>query len=142
MVHPGSLHGGAPVDADFPSRHTLVFRFFADDATLLPLPDHGDSGYTPGGVLFLEVMAPLKAGDPLRAPSSPCDVCERLASGWFQSDCALNRSGLLASVVLNVASQHTDGASRRTTWNRTGVASITESGISSRGPFPLTTILA
>jgi ectoine hydroxylase-related dioxygenase (phytanoyl-CoA dioxygenase family) len=69
VVHPGSLHGGAPVDADFPSRHTLVFRFFGDDATFRPLPDHSDSGYTPGGVLFLDDMAPLKAGDPLRGPS-------------------------------------------------------------------------
>ena len=28
-----------------------------------------NSGYTPGGVLFLEEMARLKAGDPLRAPT-------------------------------------------------------------------------
>lgn len=69
VVHPGSLHGGAPVDADFPSRHTLVFRFFGDDATFAPLPDRSDAGYTPGGVLFLEEMALLKAGDPLRGAS-------------------------------------------------------------------------
>ena len=69
VVHPGALHGGAPVDADFPARHTLVFRFFGDDATFHPLPDQSVSGYTPAGVLFLDEMAPLRAGDPLRAPS-------------------------------------------------------------------------
>lgn len=69
VVHPGALHGGAPVDADFPERHTLVFRFFGDDATFQPLPDHSNAGYQPGGVLFLEEMAALKAGDPLRSPT-------------------------------------------------------------------------
>jgi ectoine hydroxylase-related dioxygenase (phytanoyl-CoA dioxygenase family) len=69
VLHPGCLHGGAPVDPDFPARHTLVFRFFGDDATFHPLPDRSDSGYTPAGVLFLEEMAALKAGDPLRAPT-------------------------------------------------------------------------
>ncbi|RFQ17709.1 phytanoyl-CoA dioxygenase, partial [Pseudomonas sp. ATCC 13867] len=28
VLHPGSLHGGAPVDETFPNRHTFVFRFF------------------------------------------------------------------------------------------------------------------
>jgi ectoine hydroxylase-related dioxygenase (phytanoyl-CoA dioxygenase family) len=69
VVHPSALHGGAPVDAAFPERHTLVFRFFGDDATFHPLPDHSDAGYTPGGVLFLDEMARLAAGDPLRAPT-------------------------------------------------------------------------
>lgn len=39
LLHPHSLHGGAAVDADFPERHTLVFRFFGDDATFRELPD-------------------------------------------------------------------------------------------------------
>lgn len=69
VLHPGSLHGGAPVDADFPSRHTLVFRFFGDDATFRPLPANSRSGYTPDGVLFLDEMAPLKPGDAFRSPS-------------------------------------------------------------------------
>ena len=38
FVHPGALHGGAPVDAATPDRHTLVLRFFGDDATYDPLP--------------------------------------------------------------------------------------------------------
>jgi hypothetical protein len=67
--HPGALHGGAPVDAAFPERHTLVFRFFGDDATFRPLPDHSDACYGPGGVLFVEEMAALKAGDPFRSPT-------------------------------------------------------------------------
>jgi len=69
VLHPGSLHGGAPVDAAFPARHTLVFRFFGDDATFRPLPENSRSGYTPDGVLFLEEMAPLKPGDPFRSPA-------------------------------------------------------------------------
>lgn len=69
IVHPGSLHGGAPVDAAFPERHTLVFRFFGDDATFRPLPDHSNAGYPPGGVLFTEEMATLTAGAPFRHPT-------------------------------------------------------------------------
>ena len=66
---PGALHGGAPVDPAFPERHTLVFRFFGDDATFRPLPDHSDAGFGSGGILFVEEMAALKAGDHLRSPS-------------------------------------------------------------------------
>lgn len=69
VIHPGSLHGGAPVDADFPDRHTLVFRFFGDDATFRPLPEHSDSGYARNGVLFVEEMARLNAGEPFRSPT-------------------------------------------------------------------------
>jgi hypothetical protein len=68
VIHPGSLHGGAPVDADFPDRHTLVFRFFGDDATFRPLPEHSDSGYGTVGILFPDEMATLKAGEPFRVP--------------------------------------------------------------------------
>ena len=67
-IHPGSLHGGAPVDADFPDRHTLVFRFFGDDATFRPLPEHSDSGFARNGILFREEMARLRAGEPFRSP--------------------------------------------------------------------------
>lgn len=68
VVHPGALHGGAPVDAAFPERHTLVFRFFGDDATFQPLPDHSDAGYARNGVLFVEEMAAMNPGDPFRSP--------------------------------------------------------------------------
>jgi len=65
-----ALHDdGAVLDDAFPERHTLVFRFFGDDATFRPLPDHSDAGYGPGGVLFVEEMAALKAGDPFRSPT-------------------------------------------------------------------------
>lgn len=68
IVHPASLHGGAPVDEVFPARHTLVFRFFGDDATFAPLPENSVSGIPPAGFLFIEEMMKLKAGDPLRSP--------------------------------------------------------------------------
>lgn len=32
LVHPSSLHGGAPVDESFGERRTLVLRYFGDDA--------------------------------------------------------------------------------------------------------------
>lgn len=38
VLHPGSLHGGGQVDADFPDRHTLVLRFFGDKCRYEPLP--------------------------------------------------------------------------------------------------------
>jgi ectoine hydroxylase-related dioxygenase (phytanoyl-CoA dioxygenase family) len=68
VIHPGSLHGGAPVDADFPERHTLVFRFFGDDATFRPLPEYSVSGFARNGILFQEEMAALNPGDPFRSP--------------------------------------------------------------------------
>ena len=39
VLHSGSLHGGAPVDAGCPTRHTLVLRFFGDDLRYRPFPD-------------------------------------------------------------------------------------------------------
>lgn len=69
VVHPAALHGGAPVDANFPERHTLVFRFFGDDATFQPLPYPSNSGFGPGGLIFADEMATLKAGDPFRHPT-------------------------------------------------------------------------
>lgn len=38
VFHPHCLHGGAPVDANFPERHTLVLRFFGDDCFYRTLP--------------------------------------------------------------------------------------------------------
>ncbi|MFD2646109.1 phytanoyl-CoA dioxygenase family protein [Pseudomonas japonica] len=69
LLHPGSLHGGAPVDASFPRRRTFVFRFFGDDATFQPLPAHSDAGYPQQGVLFTEELEPLSAGAPFRHPT-------------------------------------------------------------------------
>lgn len=69
LLHPGSLHGGAPVDEDFPSRRTFVFRFFGDDATFSPLPAHSDAGYPPQGVLFSKQLEHLVAGAPFRHPT-------------------------------------------------------------------------
>ncbi|MBL8554560.1 MAG: phytanoyl-CoA dioxygenase family protein [Phenylobacterium sp.] len=68
ILHPASLHGGAPVDAAFPNRHTLVLRFFGDDATFSPLPDESRSGYARDGVLFKNEMSALEPGAPFRAP--------------------------------------------------------------------------
>lgn len=68
VLHPGSLHGGAPVDAAFPDRHTLVLRFFGDDATFSPLPEQSRSGYARNGTLFKKEMAALDAGAPFRSP--------------------------------------------------------------------------
>jgi hypothetical protein len=68
VIHPGVLHGGAPVDPAFPERHTLVFRFFGDDATFRALPDHSDAGYARNGILFEEEMAKLNTGDSFRLP--------------------------------------------------------------------------
>lgn len=69
VFHPGSLHGGGPVDASFPERHTLVFRFFGDDATFKPLPERSNAGYARNGVLFVDEMAALHPGDPFRSPT-------------------------------------------------------------------------
>jgi ectoine hydroxylase-related dioxygenase (phytanoyl-CoA dioxygenase family) len=69
VIHPGSLHGGAPVDAAFPERHTLVLRFFGDDATFSPLPERSAAGYARNGVLFVDEMAALNAGEPFRSPT-------------------------------------------------------------------------
>ncbi len=67
FLHPRSLHGGAPVDADCPTRHTLVMRFFGDDATFRELPTC-PTDYARNGMLFREEMASLKQGEPFRRP--------------------------------------------------------------------------
>ncbi|WP_028932376.1 phytanoyl-CoA dioxygenase family protein [Pseudonocardia spinosispora] len=66
-LHPRSLHGGAGVDAACPDRHTLVLRFFGDDATFRALPDV-NRDFARNGVLFVEEMAKLNPGDPFRSP--------------------------------------------------------------------------
>ena len=38
VLHSGSLHGGAPLSTDCPTRHTLVLRFFGDQLFYRPLP--------------------------------------------------------------------------------------------------------
>lgn len=68
VLHPAALHGGAPVDASFQDLHTIVFRFFGDDATFHSLPGESISGFTEAGVLFVEHLSALKHGDPFRAP--------------------------------------------------------------------------
>lgn len=68
LLHPGSLHGGAPVDENFPDRHTLVLRFFGDDSMFRALPSKSRSGYTPAGALHLEHIEHLKDGEPYRSP--------------------------------------------------------------------------
>jgi ectoine hydroxylase-related dioxygenase (phytanoyl-CoA dioxygenase family) len=68
VVHPGALHGGAPVDGECPNRHTLVLRFFGDDATFRPLPGKSRSGFSRAGVLHLEHIAHLERGDAYRSP--------------------------------------------------------------------------
>lgn len=68
MLHPHCLHGGAPVNAATPNRHTLVLRFFGDDATFRALPEESRSGYPRQGILFSEELAHLKEGDAFRAP--------------------------------------------------------------------------
>ena len=68
LLHPGTLHGGAPVDESFKDRHTLVLRFFGDDARFHALPSRSRSGFTEAGVLFLDHISQLKTGEPFRAP--------------------------------------------------------------------------
>ncbi|MBF6986582.1 phytanoyl-CoA dioxygenase family protein [Cupriavidus sp. IK-TO18] len=67
FLHPRSLHGGAAVDAACPTRHTLVLRFFGDDATFRALP-MSNPRYARNGPLFREEMARLNEGEPFRSP--------------------------------------------------------------------------
>ena len=68
MLHPHCLHGGAPVDVGCPNRHTLVLRFFGDDATCRLLPKDSISHTPRHGFLPIEGLADLKDGEPFRAP--------------------------------------------------------------------------
>jgi ectoine hydroxylase-related dioxygenase (phytanoyl-CoA dioxygenase family) len=67
MLHPRSLHGGAPVDAATPDRRTLVLRFFGDDAIFQDLP-HGADFKFYGARMQEHVFGGLKDGDPMRSP--------------------------------------------------------------------------
>ncbi|MET9297129.1 phytanoyl-CoA dioxygenase family protein [Streptomyces sp. NPDC003077] len=67
VLHPRALHGGAHVDAACPDRHTLVLRFFGDDATFRPLPE-SNKHFARNGALFVEEMAKLRPGEPFRSP--------------------------------------------------------------------------
>lgn len=66
MLHPNSLHGGAPVDLETPKRRTLVLRFFGDDAIFQPLGVE-DSFKFLGDDLFETAFGGLEPGDPLRS---------------------------------------------------------------------------
>jgi len=68
VLHPGALHGGAPVGAAFPDRHTLVLRFFGDDSRFRALPGKSLAGYEAAGTLFLDEINHLREGDLFRAP--------------------------------------------------------------------------
>ena len=63
LFHPGVLHGGAPVDASCPNRHTLALRFFGDDVTYRPIPWDGAFVYE----LRAEDEPPLREGEPYRS---------------------------------------------------------------------------
>jgi hypothetical protein len=64
VFHSGTLHGGAPVTPDCPTRHTLVLRFFGDQLFYRPLP----SGAAPDFVYDLRELNDdsLAPGDPYR----------------------------------------------------------------------------
>ena len=70
MVRPFALHGAAPTDAQTPDRHTMVLRFFGDDAVYSPLPhtevktDFGGMREEAGSWAFLQSREP---GAPFRA---------------------------------------------------------------------------
>ncbi len=66
FLHPHALHGGASVDKKTPTRHTLVLRFFGDDATFRPLP-MAKPRYARNGPYFIEHMSKLNEGDLFRA---------------------------------------------------------------------------
>ena len=68
LLHPHCLHGGEPVDEDTPDRHTIVFRFFGDDATFRPMPDQEGHPFSRNGLLYADEMAKLEPGDPFRSP--------------------------------------------------------------------------
>tara|TARA_B100000427_G_scaffold300373_1_gene282714 strand:- start:2052 stop:2888 length:837 start_codon:yes stop_codon:yes gene_type:complete len=63
FFHPYALHGGGPTDEQTPNRHTMVLRFFGDDAVYSPLPH---TNFNNGGGMwsFLESVEP---GAPFRS---------------------------------------------------------------------------
>lgn len=66
MLHPATLHGGAPVDGETPTRRTLVLRFFGDDAVFQPLGVEDRYKFL-GDELFEAAFGGLAPGDPLRS---------------------------------------------------------------------------
>ena len=69
FLHPYALHGGGPTDEQTPNRHTMVLRFFGDDAVYSPLPhtqpkSNWSGMGNAGAWSFLESMEP---GAPFRA---------------------------------------------------------------------------
>lgn len=70
--HPGSLHGGGPVDQDAPQRRTVVLRFFGDRSywsDMLKVKEHlkdvSASTFDVGGVDYKNA----KPGEPFRGES-------------------------------------------------------------------------
>ena len=66
MLHPHSLHGGAPVDAATPTRRTLVLRFFGDDGHYRPLGVEDKYKFL-GDEMFEAAFGGLEPGAPLRS---------------------------------------------------------------------------
>ena len=67
VFHPHALHGGAPMDAHCTERHTLVLRFFGDDAFYRPLPPGSHSIWDDDADANIrQDFKGLKPGDPLR----------------------------------------------------------------------------
>jgi len=64
VFHPHSLHGGAPLSEACPIRHTLVLRFFGDDAVYRPFPPGSQSIWDDDSVIRDE-FAGLEAGETL-----------------------------------------------------------------------------
>lgn len=65
VFHSGILHGGAPVTPECPERHTLVYRFYGDQAYYRPLPLEGGSSY---GYDISDLNDPsLTPGEPYRS---------------------------------------------------------------------------
>ena len=63
LVHPYALHGAGPTDERTPNRHTMVLRFYGDDAVYSPLP-HTNFNSDGGMWSFLESVEP---GAPFRS---------------------------------------------------------------------------
>ena len=69
VFHPGALHGGAPVDAAHPDRHSLSLRFFGEDTTYRPPPGNPRASTEYRSVVELRPASDptLKDGDPYRS---------------------------------------------------------------------------
>lgn len=61
------LRGGAATDAHFPDHHMLGLRFLGGDAIFSPVPENSRSDDSRAGVLLVDEISRLKAGDPFRA---------------------------------------------------------------------------